>query len=56
MRIFEFLHHRYVVELDVEILIHAFEGPAELNVVLELHGHLVVDESLEETDIMSEHT
>lgn len=39
----------YVVELDVKVLVDALERSADLDVVLELHRHLVVDEGLEET-------
>ncbi len=48
MRILELLNDRNVLELDVEILVHALEDAADLNVVLELDRDLVVDEGLEE--------
>lgn len=50
MRVLELLDNLNVVELDVEVLIHALEGSLELNIVLELHGDLVVDESLKEAE------
>jgi len=37
-----------VLELDVEVLVDALEGAADLDVVLELDGDLMVDEGLEE--------
>lgn len=49
MGILEVVEDSDVVELDVEVLIDALEDTADLDVVLELDGHLVVDEGLEET-------
>lgn len=34
MRVLEFIHHRDIVELDVEVLIHALEGASDRYVVL----------------------
>ncbi len=48
MRVLELLDDGDVVELDVEELVHALEGAAELDVVLELDCDFVVDERLEE--------
>lgn len=48
MRILDLVHDTNLVELDVEVLVDTLEGTADLNVVLELNGHLVVDERLEE--------
>lgn len=50
VRIFQFLYHLNVVELNVEVLVHAFQNALELDVVFELHGDLMVDERLEETE------
>ncbi len=50
MRVLELLYDGNVVELDVEVLVHALERALELDVVLELHGDLVVDERLEEAN------
>lgn len=50
MRILELLHHLNVIELDVEVLVHALQNALELDVVFELHGDLMVDERLEETE------
>ncbi len=48
MRVLELLDDGNVVELDVEVLVHALQRAAELDVVLELHRDLLVDERLEE--------
>ena len=48
MGVLELIDNLDVVELDVEVLVDALEDALELNVVLELDGDLVVDESLEE--------
>lgn len=49
MRVLDLLHNADVLELDVEVLVYALEGAADLDVVLELDGDLVVDQGLEET-------
>lgn len=49
MGVLEIVDDPDVVELDVEVLVNALEDTADLDVVLELDGHLVVDEGLEET-------
>jgi hypothetical protein len=46
--VFQLLHHRYVIELDIEILIDRFQRSADLDIVLELDGDFVVDQGLEE--------
>lgn len=48
MGIFQLVDHGNVVKLDVEILVYALERAAQLDVVLEFDGDLVVDEGLEE--------
>lgn len=48
MGILEIVDDADVVELDVEVLIDALEGTADLDVILELNCDLMVDESLEE--------
>jgi hypothetical protein len=48
MRILQLLNDGDVVKLDVEVLVDALERAAELDVVLELDGDLMVDERLEE--------
>lgn len=50
VRVLELLHDGNVVELDVEVLIHALERAAELNVILELHRDFLLDERLEEAE------
>lgn len=50
VRVLELLDDGDVVELDVEILVHALERAAKLDVVLELHRDLLVDERLEEAE------
>jgi hypothetical protein len=47
MGVLDLLNYRYVVQLDVEILIYTFERSADLNVVLEFHRHLMVNQRLE---------
>lgn len=51
MGVLELLDNLDVVELDVEVLVHALEDALELDVVLELDRDLVVDEGLEEAGI-----
>ena len=41
-------HHRNVVQLDVEVLVHALQRAAHRDVVLELDGDLMVHQCLEE--------
>ena len=54
MRVLELLYDLDVVELDIEVLVDALERPADLDVVLELHRHLMVDEGFEETVVAPE--
>lgn len=49
MRVLDLLHDLDVIKLDVEVLVHAFENTPELNVILELDSHLLVDQGFEET-------
>lgn len=49
MRVLDLFDHGNVIELDVQVLVDALEGAADLDVVLELDGDLMVDEGLEET-------
>lgn len=48
MRVLHLLDNGNIIQLDVEVLIHALQRATHGNVILELHRHLVVDESLEE--------
>jgi hypothetical protein len=49
MGILDLLDDLDVVQLDVEVLIDALERAPDLDVILELDCHLMVDERLEET-------
>jgi hypothetical protein len=49
MRILNLLHDLYIIQLNIQILIDRFQRAADLDIVLELDRHLVVDERLEET-------
>ena len=51
MRVLELLEDLDVVELDVEVLVDALEDAADLDVVLELDGDLVVDQGFEEAGV-----
>ena len=48
MRVLHLFHHRNVVQLDVEVLVHALQRAAHRDVVLELDGDLMVHQCLEE--------
>lgn len=48
MRILQLIHELNVVQLDIQELVDGLEGAFDRNVVLELDGHFVIDESLEE--------
>ena len=48
MRVFELLHYLYVVQLDIEELVHGFESTLDGDVVLHLNRDLMIDQSLEE--------
>lgn len=54
MWIFQLFEYRDVVELDVEILVYAFECASYRDVVLQFDGHLVVDQSLEKAAELSQ--
>jgi len=43
------IHRLGVIQLDVQILVHALERPADLDLVLEFDGDFVLDERFEET-------
>ncbi len=51
MRVLDLLEHLDVVEFDVEVLVDALEDAADLDVVLELDGDLVVDQGFEEAGV-----
>jgi hypothetical protein len=48
MRVLELFHDGDIVELDVEVLVDAFESSADLNIVLQLDSDLMINERLEE--------
>ena len=52
VRVLDLLEHLDVVELDVEVLVDALEDAADLDVVLELDGDLVVDQGFEEAGVV----
>lgn len=49
MRVFQLLDHCNVVQLDVQILVHALQCAADGDVIFELNRDFVVDQRLEET-------
>ena len=51
MWVLDLLDDLDVLQLDVEVLVHALERAADLDVVLELDRDLVVDQGLEETGL-----
>ncbi len=48
MRIFNFLQHLNIIQLDVEELVDGFKGAFDGDVVFKLDGDFVVDEGFEE--------
>lgn len=48
MWVLHLLHDRNVVQLDVEVLVHALQRAAHRDIVLELDRDLMVDQCLEE--------
>jgi hypothetical protein len=48
VRVLHLLDHRDVIQLDVEVLVHALQRAAHGDIILELDGDLVVHQSLEE--------
>lgn len=49
MRVLDLFDNLYIIQLNIEVLIHALQRASDLYVVLELDRHLVVNERLEET-------
>lgn len=49
MRVFVEIEHVDIIELDVEILVDGFQGPADTDVIFELDRDGLVGEGLEET-------
>jgi len=48
MWVFQLFHHRDIIQLDVEVLVHALQRAANRDIVLELDGDLMVHKCLEE--------
>lgn len=48
MRVLVQIEHIDIIELDVEVLVDGFEGPADTDVVLELDRDGLVGEGFEE--------
>ena len=51
VRILDVFEHRYIVDFNVKILIHALECALNRDVILQLDVHLGVDQSFEEASI-----
>lgn len=51
VRVLELVEHDDVVEFDVQILVDGFEGAADGDVVLELHGHSLLGQGFEEARV-----
>ena len=49
MRIFDLFYHCDIIKLDVKVLVHRLQRPTDLDIVLELNGDFMVDQSLKET-------
>lgn len=49
MRVFELIHDRDIVQLDVQVLVDALQCAAYRYIVFEFHRHFCIDKSLEET-------
>ena len=50
MRVLQLLHNRNVVQLDVQVLVHALESSSYRNVVFQFHCDFVIDQSFEEAE------
>ncbi len=48
MRILQLILQLNIIQLDIQELVDRFEGAFDRDVVLELDGHFMVDEGLEE--------
>lgn len=48
VRVFDLFNHSDIVQLDVQVLIHALEGTANGDIVLKLYCDFAVDERFEE--------
>lgn len=52
MRPLELIHRLGIVQLDIQVLVDAFQRAADLHFVLELDRDFVLDERLEEAGVM----
>ena len=48
MRILPLLHHRNIIELNIQELVNGLEDSGDAEVVFELDGDFVVDQGFEE--------
>ena len=48
MRILQLFNHLYIIELDVQELVHGFQYTLDGDVIFKLDGDFVVDKGLEE--------
>jgi hypothetical protein len=52
VRIFQLIHDSYILQLDVQELVHALQRPPYRHIVLKLDRDLVIDEGFEEARMM----
>lgn len=50
MWVLELFHHRNIVQLNVQVLIHTLQCPSNGDVVLELDRDLMIDQGLEKAE------
>lgn len=48
MGVLQLFNNLYIVELDVEELVHRFQYASDRDVILEFHSNFVVDKGFEE--------
>lgn len=53
MRVLDLFHDHDIIKLDIQILVHTLESSSDGNVILQLDGHLLRDERLEEAMIVN---
>jgi hypothetical protein len=49
MWIFHFLYNSDIIKLDIQVLVDALQGTADLDIILKLDRDFVVDQGFEET-------
>ena len=49
MRPPQLIHRRRIIQLNIQILVHALQYTLNLHLILKFDGNLVVDEGFEET-------